>query len=257
MKKFALVLFAVCLVALSSSTIAYAAACGSGTLAQVVNTTCTIGNLAFTFNSFHGFLDYTDLNNNYVTNPLDPNTIQFVSISTPGAVGFQLLPGWTDAPSASQWFFSGHDADFYYSVAGLNGALIYGESDQIVGAIGNSSDVGDIDSFDQQNYAIGQACCALYAYTSVNYAPNFGYYNQPYLQTYFADYGLGPQARSDFSNPGWHALQSFAYTTQTATVSSETLLYFTQTPVPEPGTLLLFGTATTGLVGFFRRKRQP
>jgi hypothetical protein len=253
MKKVALAVVAICSLMFGVSVTAVAAPCGSGALSQILNTTCTVGNLSFTFGSFNGFRDYTDLNNNYVRTALDPSTIQFESVSTGNAQGIMLLPGWTDAPSANQWFYSGHDANFTYSVTGLNGALIYGESDLIKGTIGNATDTGDFASFDQQNYAISSGCCPFYVYGNVSYTKNLGYYNQPYLEFHFSDYSLGPQSGSDPFNPGQHSTYDAAFTTQTASVDSETLLFFTQ-PTPEPGTILLSGTALAGVAGILRRK---
>jgi len=254
MKKCTLHLAVGALVFLATSQTLSAAPCGSGTLAQIVNTTCSIGNLSFTFSNFNSFVDHTDLNNNYVRSSIDPSSILFQSVVNGNSQGIALTPNWSDAPSSNQWFYSGHGINFYYTVTALNGTGIIGQSDQIVGSIGNASDTGSISSFDQQNYYLDPWCCGFAAYTSVNYTNNLGSYNEPYLAVSYSDFGVGPQFASDPTNPGWHALNSFAYTTQTATLQSETFLYYTQSATPEPSTAVLTLTGLAGAVAVFRRR---
>ena len=235
------------------STAVLAAPCGSGTLAQIMGTSCTVGDLAFSFSNFNGYFAWTDNDNNYQWVPLDPGSIQFESVLNGNAAGIRLLTGWTENPSANNWFNSGHDLNFNYSVTGLNGTLIYGTSDELVGKIGNFSDTGSIMGTDQQFYAnIG----GITVGTTVNYTNGQGYYSHPYDQFIFSDHGIGPQSGSDPNNLGLHSAGSFAYTTQTAYLESETFLYFTQ-PVPEPSTFALSGTALIGFVGAIWRKLKP
>jgi len=237
-----------------ASSLLFGTSCGSGTLAQLINTTCTIGNVSFTFNNFNGYYGYTDANNNYVSVPLDPSTILFQSVVSGNAQGITLTPAWVENPSASQLFLSSHNANFYYTVTAVNGVGIIGQSDRIVGSIGNATDTGSIGSGDQQNYYVAPWCCTFSAYTSVNYTNNLGYYNEPYLAVYYSDFGVGPQYASDPTNPGWHSLDAFAYTTQIASLQSETFLYFTQGTTPEPSTVLLtFGGLATALVKIRRK----
>jgi hypothetical protein len=241
-------------VVLGTSQILHAAPCGSGTLDQLMNTTCTIGNLSFTFNNFNGFFASTDLNNNYAVAPLDPSTIRFQSMASGNLQGLTFFAGWSDAPSANQLFYSSHAASFYYTVTALNGAGIIGQSDQIVGSIGNASDTGSINSFDQQNYAVAPWCCGFITWGNVNYTNGQGYWNEPYTEVLYSDYGVEPQYASDPTNPGWYILGSGAFTTQTASLESATFLYFTQVATPEPGTLLLTLGGLAGAMGIVRRK---
>jgi hypothetical protein len=146
-----------------------------------------------------------------------------------------------------------HASWFYYSVTGLNGAVIYGSSDQIVGSISNATAPGSISGFDNQNYVgIG----GLGVGATVNYDNNLGYYNMPYGLTTFSEFGIPPQSGSDPSNLGEHSIDSFAYTTQVANLYSDTLLYYTApvSAVPEPSSVMLLGTALAGVASMVLRK---
>ncbi len=217
-----------------------------------MGTTCSIGDILFSFGTFAGEAVTVDLNNNVVVTAIDPNSIQLIPVNLGSQRGFQLLtPDFRDSPSTQALFDASHYANFTYSVVGLNGALIYSESELIVGSIENRSDVGAIEGIDIQNYFAPIFSAVTNGTISYN---QLGFYNQPYSLYDFSQFGLPPQSESDPLNFGIHSVNEFAYTTQTATLVSDLMLYNTAPSVPEPGSIALFGSGVLGLAGILRRK---
>src|SRR5262245_12071146 len=137
MKVRNVVMLAVLLGVISRNGIAQAQPCPSGTLANVIGTSCSIGHLTFDFhNDFQGFIGVTDLSTNYFTvNFFSPAVIGFTPVQTATQTGFLLNTHFIDNANGTGLFLSGHNAHFSYAVQ-VNGAFeILGESSQIVGSI--------------------------------------------------------------------------------------------------------------------------
>ena len=172
MKIKALVLLTILFVVTSQITIAQAPSCPSGTLANVLGTSCSIGNLTFGFHDdFHGFVGITEISTNVFTfTPLSPDQIGFTPVQTDTQAGFVLNTHFLDNTNGTGLFFSEHAAAFSYTVQ-VNGAFqITAESSQVSGSI-TPVDTVQISAFDEQCFTNGQ--CIQVAPT-VNFVPGFG-----------------------------------------------------------------------------------
>jgi hypothetical protein len=220
----------------SLSGVGQTPACPSGTLANVLGTSCSIGNLTFNFqNNFQGFAQTTDLATNTLrTVFFGPDAIGFTPVASGNLAGFQLITNFTDDANGSGLFFSAHGATFSYS-AQVNGAFeIVGETSTLAGSI---TQVGtdEISAFDDQCFTNGQ--CMQVAPT-VNFDTAFGLTNSPSVSATLPAPALaatGSGGIPDFTT----AVDSGAFLGSTAFLNSASFLYTVapQIPFPPPAQL--------------------
>src|SRR5215510_7117142 len=81
--------------------------CPSGTLANVLGTSCTIGNVTFTFDTnFQGLHQTDDTSANQVTTFFTADAIGFVPVQSGNQLGFQLTPGFVANTNGTGLAFS-------------------------------------------------------------------------------------------------------------------------------------------------------
>lgn len=89
--------------------------CTEGTLANVLGTSCSVGDLTFSFqNTFLGVLDVTEQG---TTTPftIDPSEIGFMPVRRDGRVGFQLTTNFVDGPGPDSTFDASRLVQFSYT----------------------------------------------------------------------------------------------------------------------------------------------
>lgn len=221
----------------SVSGLGQAPACPSGTLSNVLGTSCTIGNLTFNFqNNFQGFAQTTDLATNTVhTVFFGPDAIGFTPVASGNLAGFQLVTNFVDNANGSGLFFSAHAAHFSYS-AQVNGAFeIVGESAQLAGSI-TQVDVANISAIDDQCFTNG---FCLQVAPAVNFDARFGFSNNnPSVSATLAAPALAGTGSGEI--PSFTtAVNSFAFLGDTAILNSASFLYTVapQIPFPPPANL--------------------
>lgn len=221
----------------SLSGVGQAPACPSGTLANVLGTSCTIGNLTFNFqNNFQGFAVTTDLATNTVSTAFfSPDAIGFMPVASGNQAGFQLITNFDDNTNGSGLFFSSHNAHFSYSPQ-VNGAFeIVGESSTLAGSI-TQVNIDNISAFDGQCFTNGQ--CMQVAPT-VDFNARFGISsNNPSASATLpspALAGTGSGVISGFTT----VVDSAAFLGDTAILNSASFLYTVapQIPFPPPANL--------------------
>src|SRR5579864_2931954 len=158
-----LVVLSVMIAFVCLSGFAQTPSCPSGTLANVIGTSCTIGNLTFNFqNNFHGSNVVQDIFGNVQTLPLPSSTIGFTPVQSGDQTGFLLMTNFFDDVNSTGFIFSQHNINFSYSVQ-VNGAFeILGESAQVVGSLADvtASSQDAFFAFDGQCFTNGQ-CIAV------------------------------------------------------------------------------------------------
>lgn len=129
------IFFAVMLFAMNG--FAQTQVCASGTLANVMGTSCTIGQITFTFGtSFNGFFQTTDLQTNVIsTRFFGPDTIAFVPIVADNQSGFQLITNFDSNTNGTGLFFSDNVASFSYGVQANATSEIVSETATISGSV--------------------------------------------------------------------------------------------------------------------------
>jgi hypothetical protein len=237
--------------------------CPSGTLANVMGTSCTIGNVTFTFGTnFSGFHQTNDTGTNLVTTFFGPDAIGFVPVQSGNQTGFALNPNFV--ADASSMFLDFFDASFSYGLK-VNGDFeIDSETASIQASITQSS-TENVNSFDAHCFT-NQRCIEVAP--TLNFVPGFGSNNTPSV----TEVSPIPGLEADLSNPFGLSfttnLTSFAFNPGEAVLSSAVFLYTVnpQTPLPPlaklsyqnidlPGSLLTLveGLNDHGdLVGVFR-----
>jgi hypothetical protein len=216
-----------------------APACPSGTLANVLGTSCTIGNLTFNFqNNFQGFVQTTDLATNTLSTVFfGPDAIGFTPVASASGnlAGFQLITNFVDNANGSGLFFSEHAAHFSYS-AQVNGAFeIVGESAQLAGSI-TQVDIANISAIDDQCFTNG--FCMQVA-PAVTFDAFFGFSNNnPSVSATLAAPALAGTGSGEI--PSFTtAVSSAAFVGDTAILNSASFLYTVapQIPFPPPAKL--------------------
>jgi len=206
--------------------------CPNGTLANVIGTSCTIGNLTFNFqNNFQGSIVVQDIFGNVQTIPFPASAIGFNPIQSQNQSGFLLTTNFFDSTNGSGLIFSQHNATFSYSPQ-VNGAFdILGESSQTVGnladVISTSNDA--IFAFDGQCFTNG-LCMSVQPRIASD--PVNGPFNQPSASTTLDIPGLIGTGLP--GQPFTTEVDSFAIGGGEATLNSVVFLYSVapQTPLP-------------------------
>ena len=110
--------------------------CPTGTLANVLGTSCTIGGLTFNFQTFFNANTVTvDLNNNSSFTSFTPDQFAFVPIANGSEAGFQITTNFLDDPSAGGLQSSSHILEFFYNVQANGTTQIFGETASLVGTV--------------------------------------------------------------------------------------------------------------------------
>ena len=103
--------------------------CLSGSLANVLGTSCSIGNVTFIFeNNFGGFHQIDDASNTLQTTLLPPSVIGFVPVTTGNQAGFTLVANFDEVTDPFTQPFSTSAAHFSYSVQVTGDLEITGET---------------------------------------------------------------------------------------------------------------------------------
>jgi uncharacterized membrane protein len=210
--------------------IAQAQPCPSGTLANVIGISCSIGNLTFDFhNDFQGFTGVTPFSTNVFTVAFfGPDQIGFTPVQTDTQTGFLLNTHFIDNANGTGLFLSSHNASFSYTVQ-VNGAFqILGESSQIVGSV-TQVDTANINAFDQQCFTNG---LCLQVAPTVNFVPGFGSFNQPSAS---ATLGIPALASNGTGGiPFTTAVDSFAFSPGESILDSASFLFSVAPQIPAP-----------------------
>ncbi len=134
-KKFATSVFVFLLASLTC--FAKGRPCPNGTLDNVMGTTCTIGDITYTFGTdFQGFTTVDDQATNvFSTTFFGPEAVGFVSIASGNQSGFQLIPNFTANTNGTGLFFAETLAKFSYGLQANDGSEILSETATIDGDI--------------------------------------------------------------------------------------------------------------------------
>lgn len=191
--------------------------CVSGTLANVLGTSCTIGNITFVFqNNFAGFHQTVDATNTIQTTFLTPDVIGFEPITANNQSGFTLIANFNEVTGPLQPT-SSTVASFSYDMQ-VNGAFeITGETASISGST-TQVFFNSISAFDEHCFS-NQLC--MQAAPTVNFVVfGGGQFNNPVatatlgtpaLATAPAANGLNFTTQIDAqASSGDHAVLNFA-----------------------------------------------
>lgn len=111
-------IYAACIVMLVFSAVsglAQAPACPAGTMADVVGTSCSIGNLTFNFQNDFNASVFVFNQGNIDSRPISPAEIGFIPVVSGNQTGFQLVTNITEGPGFEGAFLSTHNINFSYT----------------------------------------------------------------------------------------------------------------------------------------------
>lgn len=207
--------------------------CPSGTLANVLGTTCSIGNITYTFGpDFHGFNQTVDLNNVFTTNFFGPEAIGFVPVTADNQSGFQLISNFVDKTNGTGLNFSQHAANFSYGLKANDASEVVSETGTVVGNVSQVF-ITSIGAFDHHFF---KNQSTLEATPNINFV-SFGgglSTNTPETGT-LAIPGITADINDSSSGLGFTTeLQCFAEGGDDANLSSATFVYTTAPRVPTP-----------------------
>lgn len=133
--------------------------CPTGTLADVMGTTCTIGDITYTFGTdFHGFTTVDDQATNvFSTTFFGPDAIGFVPIASANQSGFQLVPNFVANTNGTGLFFVETLAKFSYGLQANDTSEVLSETVTIDGDITQTNFAFiqgfDVHTFNNQSFA--------------------------------------------------------------------------------------------------------
>src|SRR5258708_4602961 len=94
---------------------AQAPACPAGTLANVINSSCSIGNLTFNFQNDFSANVFVFNQGTSDDHQISPAEIGFIPINSGSLVGFKLVTNIVEGPGPEGAFLSTHDINFSYT----------------------------------------------------------------------------------------------------------------------------------------------
>src|SRR6185437_1253510 len=134
--------------------------CVSGSLANVLGQSCSIGNATFSFqNNFNGFHVFTDPHGVGQTDVADPNTIGFVPIVDGPKAGFRLITNFEASTSLPTQSFDETDVEFSYDIS-VNGAFEIVDETASVQGTATQVNSDDAAAFDQHCFT-NQFCLQM------------------------------------------------------------------------------------------------
>lgn len=203
--------------------------CPSGTLANVMGTSCTIGNVTFTFGTnFNGFHQTNDTGTNLVTTFFGPDAIGFVPLQSGNQVGFALNPGFV--ADASHMFLNFFDASFSYGLKVNGNFEIDSETASIDASITRSAQE-NVSSFDAHCFT-NQRCIEVFP--TLNFIPGIGSTNTISMTSVSPIPGLESGLSNPFGLSFTTNLTSFAFGPGDAVLSSAVFLYSVTPQKPLP-----------------------
>lgn len=220
----------------SLSAFAQTQPCPSGTLANLLGTSCAIGHLTFNFqNNFQGSIVTQDIFGNVQTIFFPPSAIGFTPVQTGNQAGFLLTANFFDNTNGSGLIFSQHNASFSYGPQVIGAFEILGESSTLSGNIADVTSFSNdgILGFDGRCFNNGQ-CMSVQPIVSSS--PQNGSVNNPFVSSTLGIPALfGITAPTGFTTE----VDSFAIGGGEATLNSALFLYTvaSQTPLPPPASL--------------------
>lgn len=215
----------------SLSCFAQTQPCASGTLANVLGTSCSIGNVTYTFaNNFSGFHQIDDATNTLQTTFLTPDVIGFEPINTATQSGFRLVANFHENTDAFNQSFSQSTITFSYGLAVNGNFQIMDETGTIFGSVTQAFFLSDISGFDAHCFS-NSGC--IQVFQQVAFIPGFGFSSEPTSSATLPIPGLislGSFTGSTFTTE----LTAFAQLGDSANLDSATYLYSLAPQVPAP-----------------------
>jgi uncharacterized membrane protein len=204
--------------------------CVSGTLANVLGTSCSIGFVSYTFaNNFSGFHQITDASNTLQTTPLTADAIGFVPILTETQSGFKLVANFHETTDTV--FFSESDISFSYSLAVNGNFQIMDETGTISGSVTQSFFEATIIGFDSHCFT-NSGCEQVFQ--QVAFIPGFGFSSVPTSSATLPIPGLVSPGTGAGGLSFTTQLTAFAFAGDSATLDSNTYLFTVVPQVPPP-----------------------
>jgi uncharacterized membrane protein len=205
------------------------APCPSGTLANVLGTSCTIGNATFIFqSSFNGFHQFDDATNTLQTVFLTPDAVGFVPVVSGTQSGFRLIANFSETSAPVTQFFSSAVVTFSYDIQVNGNFQITSESGTLDGSA-TQNFIDNVSLFDEHCFinecAQVSSQLSFFAGSGFSNAPSSNIpLNTPALASTPDANGLGFTTELD----------AFAFNGDSVTLNSATFLYTIVPQVPLP-----------------------
>jgi hypothetical protein len=223
MMKFRGLALAVLLTGLSC--FAQAQPCPTGTLANVMGTSCTIGHITFNFGS--NFQGLSQANGTTVF--FGPDAIEFVPINSGNQTGFQLALNFVANPNATSLDSSSSNASFSYGLQIDSTSEIVSETASIVGNVTQVS-FDAISAFDAHLFTNR-------SFTEVAPSESYsqsGFFNEPQVTSTLTSPGVSTGTINVGGLPFTTEVNAVASIGDDATLSSASFIYTTAPRIPTP-----------------------
>ena len=241
-----------CLLFCSSSLIvAQSPACPTGTMADVVGTTCTIGNLSFTFTTDFQGTSTTNAGPELITTSAAPANVAFIPVNSATQTGFMLKPLFAVDPVTQRLFFK---VNFRYTTQVMGSYEITSETVSVAGNVAQTVS-SEIAAFDQECYPDG-SCTVADPIVSFNFVDVSGLFSDPSVTATLNIPSLG------IPSPGTSFISSRGFDTDLPRFDSASFMYTVvpQAPLPPPArytfaTIDLPGVPNSGVIGLNNRAK--